>query len=448
VNGSERTPRAAAGLSARLETGMSQQLLLLPHMLQSIEVLALPLEALEARLSQAFGENEALEFRERRRRPRARDAERGRANQDLLSELPSRRGGLAERLDEQIRMLELAEPDAIWLRFLVGALDERGFLALSDEELLALAEQERLEGGRDALGLAIARLQALEPRGIGARDLREALLLQLDRRSPDHALVARLVEEFLDELSKNRLPQVARALGVDLPRLRELLEQLRGLSARPALDLLDEAAPCVRPDVLVECDGGEFRLTVVREGTPEPIVSRRVERLAADRTQPRDVRARLRQRIGEARALIQALEQRHSTLRRVARALFERQRRWLDEGPRGLVPLRMIELAEELELHQSTVSRAISGKWAQTPWGVVPLRAFFQTGLASSPEVSREHARSALRELVALEDPRAPLSDDVLTERLRRRGFDVARRTVAKYREELGIQSSYLRRRH
>lgn len=425
---------------------MSQQLLLLPHMLQSIEVLALPVEALEARLSKAFGENEALEFRERRRRVRQRDRDRAQANQDLLAELPSRRGSLAERLEEQIAMLELAAPDAAWLRFLVGALDERGFLVLTDDELLALATQARLDGGRDALGLSIARLQALEPRGIGARDLREALLLQLDARSGDHALLARLVDEFLDDLSKNRLPQVARGLGVDLPRLRELVEQLRGLSARPAAELVGEAAPCVRPDVVVERDGAGFRLVVVREGTPEPIVSRRVERLAADRSQPAEVRTRLKQRIGEARALIQALEQRHSTLRRVAHALFERQRRWLDEGPPGLVPLRMGELAAELGMHQSTVSRAINGKWAQTPWGMVALRSFFQSGLASSPEVSREHARSALRELVALEDPRTPLSDDVLTERLRRRGFDVARRTVAKYREELGIKSSYLRR--
>jgi RNA polymerase sigma-54 factor len=427
---------------------MGQQLLLLPQMLQSIEFLVLPLDALEARLSQAFAENEALEFRERRRKPRAREQQRSDGRQEWLAEVPSRERGLAELMEEQICLLDLDPAGYAWLRFLIALLDESGYLSLEDARLLELAAEQGLAGGSDALGLAIARLQALEPRGIGARNLRQALQLQLDRESGDHALLSRLLGEFLDELKHNRLPQVARGLGIDLARLRSLLEGLRGLQTRPAAALNEIAAPALRPDIVVERDGGGFRLTVVREGVPEPIVSRKVERLARDPAQSAAVRTRLRQRISEARALIQAIEQRRSTLARVGRALFEHQQRWLDEGPAGLVPLRMTDLANELALHQSTVSRAISGKWAQTPWGIVPLRGFFQGALASSPDVSREHARNAVRELVGAENARTPLSDDVLTERLKRRGFDVARRTVAKYREELGIPSSYLRRKH
>lgn len=426
-----------------------QQMLLQPRMLQSIEMLQLSTAELEAYLREAAESNEALRLDASPaglgRRGTWEDAE---AHDRMLREQPGRGPGLAALVEEQLATADLPARVEEWVRFLAGCLDARGYLSADDDALLALAYEHGLDGGRAELARASAALQALEPRGIGARDAIEAVLLQLDPEHPDYELLCRLLEEFVEDLARNKLPGVARALGLDIEELSRLIDVLRDLDPAPVAALADEAAPLVQPDVHVERDGEGFELRLANGARPAVALDDDVVALARDRAQPADVRRYLRGKVDHARWIVEALEQRARTLERVARATFRHQRGFLEHGPGHLVPLRMGEVADELGIHVSTVSRAVAGKSAQTPWGIFALRSFFQAANGGEEGLARDDVRDRVREVVAAEDPAQPLSDDEIVVRLTQSGARVARRTVAKYRRELGIPSSYRRRRY
>jgi len=444
------------GLSQSQVQGVRQELALQPRMLQSIEILQLPTVELEGFLLAALEENAALEVRDREAGPRARrgTAEDADRKDKWLESQPAASGGLVERLLEQVRLREL-EPDVrAWVELVIDALDEHGYLTPSDESLLALGEERGLAPDRARLGRAIAVVQDLEPPGIGGRDAIEALLLQLDPGDPDYALLCRLLEEFLREVAANKLPQVARSMGIDLERLGELLSRLRDLNPAPGAELSDETAPVLVPEVVVErrtpagagAEAG-FEVRVEGAGLPPVALDEEVVRMSRDRSLAPDVRRYLRERVDQARWILDALEQRKRTLLRTASVVFDRQRAFLERGPGHLVPLRMTEVAEALDLHVSTVSRAVAGKYAETPWGILPLRSFFQAAAGGDDEAARSDVREEVRRVIEAEDKHRPLSDDEVVERLRERGLRLARRTIAKYRAELDIPSSYRRRR-
>ncbi|MBK7643496.1 MAG: RNA polymerase factor sigma-54 [Planctomycetes bacterium] len=458
---------ASPSHALRQEFATKQQMLLLPQMLQSLELLGLPSTELESWLDAQAESNEALLVRPAENSPFAepalpRSSAASRAatqrHDGWLEEQPGRAASLAERIEVELSMLEVSARRAAWMRWLVGQLDSSGLLSLTDEELLARAHSEGLTRARTVaererelgeMAVAIATLQQLEPRGLGARSSIEALLLQLDPTDPDYTLLARLLEDFLSEIAKNRLPQVARALGIDLEHLGRLLAHLRALDPAPGRGLVDETTPAIRPEVVVERrpEGG-FEVRVEGGAWPSVEIDPELERMAQESGRGSPLARYLRPKIESARSIQGALAQRQRTLARVAVALFAHQTRFLEEGARALVALRMGDLAEELGLALSTVSRAISGKHAQTPWGILPLRWFFQAGAGGEEAQTRDGLRDAVRALFENEDPARPLSDDEALERLRENGFALARRTLAKYRAELGIKSSYLRRRH
>ena len=366
----------------------------------------------------------------------------------MLRNHPAPGPGFLEHVLEQLALVPLDPVRERWVRLLAGNLDPRGYLPLSDEELLEEAREEGLEPDPGELGAALAVLQSLEPRGIGARDAVEALLLQLDPADPDYALLCTLIEDFLEDVARNKLPAVARAMGLELDRLGELLELLRGLELHPGSGLAAGAAPALVPEVMVTPSGDGFEVRVEQSGLPAVSVDEDVRRFATDRRNDPAVRSYLRGRLDQARWIVEAVEQRRQTLLRVATALFAHQRAFLEHGPGHLLPLRMMDLAEGLGLHVSTVSRAVAGKYAQTPWGILPLRHFFQGAGGASAHTARGDVRELVREVIAGEDPARPFSDDEVVAELKRRGLAVARRTVAKYRVELGIPSSYRRRRY
>jgi RNA polymerase sigma-54 factor len=455
-------------VSQRFQQSLSatqrQDMRLLPRMVQSVEILALPAVELESYLLEAFEGNEALALvdegwtpRARAEAPPGRGGAAGRAASDRheawLESQPARDGGLVEQALAQLSMRAVDPALAPWVELVIGALDPRGYLEASDESLLAQAGEQGLAGGAAELGRAIAVLQSLEPRGIGGRNAIEALLLQLDPGDPDYALLCVLLEDFLEDVARNKLPAVAKAMGLELGDLRALLERLRELELRPAAMLADEAAPAIVPDVLVlERDGG-FEVQVDGSGLLPMRVDPDVRALSRDRRLDADVRRHLKSRIDQARWLMQAVQHRKETLHRVATAVFAHQERFLRDGPEGLRALRMGDVAGWLGIHVSTVSRAVAGKHAQTPWGVLPLRWFFQApggsgASAGGGDAARDRVRDLVGELVAAEDKAQPLSDEALQAALAARGYEVARRTVAKYRSELEIPSSYRRRRY
>ena len=439
---------------------------LLPRMLQSIEVLQLPGAELEAFLMEQAQENEALRLERAPEKPlpslggagagggRAAGGEASDRKSAWLENQEAPGGGLIQTLEEQLSWLDVTGEEGPWVRLVIECLDERGYLSLSDEMLLAHATERRLEGGAERLGRAIAFVQQhLEPRGIGGRNLVEALLLQLDPSDPDYELLCRLLEEFLDDLARNKLPAVARAIGVDLERLQELLSRLRYLSPAPAAGMGGVTPPAIHPEVIVERVGEGFAVRIDDSGLASVSIDPDFQELAGSRGKKRgvkgEVRRYMRDKLERARWLVEAMEQRKRTLLRIANHVFHLQQRFLDDGPRALVPLSMGQVAEALDIHLSTVSRAVAGKYAETPQGVVALRDLFPSAAAGTVEGAvRDDAREAVRAIVSEEDPGRPFSDDEIVKAMTARGFELARRTVAKYRKELDIPSSYRRRRY
>jgi RNA polymerase sigma-54 factor len=430
---------------------MRQELALQPRMLQSIEVLQLPTADLEAWLARQAEENEALVVVPPYRSDAAALGATA-AHDELLQASPARGASLLDELERQVDALGLQAELRAWVLHLVACLDGLGFLCATDAELEARALDLELPlagtpGGAALFAAAIAKLQGLEPRGVGARNAVEALLLQLEPQDPDYSLLCRLLEDFLAELARGEIDVVAEALGLSAADVLRLLDCLRELELRPAaaFDVIEGA---IVPDLVVLAGPDGFQLDLVRGHLPEVHIDPDIAALAkAKGTEVQD-RRYLRQKLEKARWVQAALHERGETLLRVATAVFERQRGFLAIGARALEPLRMGEVAAALGVATSTVSRAVAGKYVQTPHGVQPLRAFFQSSASEDGAApARDAVRDRVRELVAAEDSAAPLSDDSLVERLASEGITIARRTVAKYRKELGLASSYERRR-
>ena len=437
-----------AGQSQNLSARQEQRMALQPRMLQGIELLQLPAGELMEWLEEAARNNDALKVERPQEMARSSrgGAEATRRHDHALQNHPAREAGLQESLYEQLAIRELDRDLNDWVSFLIGCLDSTGLLSLSDEQCISFAAEAGLAVKDELLGKSIAVLQSFEPCGVGGRDAVEAMLLQLDPMGPQYPLLCRLLEDFLDELAKNQRPQVARSLGVSLDELEGLLGDLSDLDPCPGRSQCDETAEVIHPEVLVEpCPDGSWEVDLQSDSLPRVSVEGEYRTMLKDAEG--ELASYLRERVRDARNIVDAVHQREETLLRVSQSVFRRQYAFLEEGPTSLKPLRMNELAEELNLHPSTISRSVAGKHVQTPWGVHPLRWFFQAGGPRDEEQALDTVREAVREVFAAEDSHAPLSDEEAAELLKERGIDAARRTVAKYRNELEIPSSYRRRR-
>ena len=290
--------------------------------------------------------------------------------------------------------------------------------------------------------------QATHP-ALGASDLRECRLLQLDRMAPEPSLLHTLVTLHLADVAANRLPHIARATGHSVADVGQAIELLRTLDPCPGSAYGEAPAEVIRPEIFVEEIDGAFLVRLTREGTGELTISADYAKMLREAPRGDSARRWVTQRLAAARWFIDAVAQRQSTLLRIARAIFERQGAFLQKGPKALEPLRMGEVADETGVHISTVSRAVAGKYAQTPHGILSLRSFFSGGTAktSGGVASRKSIQERMKELVKEEDPTDPFSDDRLADLLHERdGIRLARRTVTKYRKILAISSSNQRR--
>jgi RNA polymerase sigma-54 factor len=350
---------------------------------------------------------------------------------------------VADDLEMQVRCMRAPSDVTRIACKLIGMLDESGYLREPPDALAAW-----LGVSRDTVESAIRLLQSCDPPGIAARDLRECLLLQMGL-VPDEVrdMARRMVEAHLEDLAAQRLPKIARSLNVPVEAVQRAADAIRRLNPRPAAGLDGERPVYVVPDLVVERDGE--RLWVRTHDRAEP----RLRMTVPDpvRLQEADPQARewLDRRWRQLQWLVRSIEQRRLTLLRVAEVVVARQRRFFVKGFAALRPLTMRQVAEELGIHESTVSRAVRGKWMQTPRGLVELRALFSAELPAHPgDTSAAVAKHYIRELVAGEEPTRPLSDDAIARRLADEGIHISRRTVAKYREELRIPPSHRRRRY
>jgi RNA polymerase sigma-54 factor len=452
-------------LELRLGQRQEQRLALLPQMLQSIEVLQLATADLLQMLDHELQQNETLEAKpvptaepeapppvpvaeredtgwEEWRRGPAGDGEDGKSA--FLANVAAPGASLLEFVREQLAFRHVPALLADAVATLVEHLDDRGLLPFAVADLA-----EELDLPIALLAEARAVLLTLEPRGIGAADPIEAMLLQA-ADDPDLATIERLLREHLEALGRNKLPDVARALQLSVDELTDLLARMRGLNPRPAAGFAGTAEAPLRPDAFVWLHDGAVHVALDDASLPDLQVNAEYQALANDRTTAREVRDYLKPKLRSARDLIDAVQQRQATLLRVVDAVMREQRPFLAKGRTAIRPLRMSDVAEQLALHASTVSRAIAGKHVQTDRGVFKLRDFFDGSRTDAPAnegQGRMAVAERIAELVAQEDKSRPLSDDDLVDRLQARGVQCARRTVTKYRKQLGIPSSYLRRR-
>ncbi|MEZ5987877.1 MAG: RNA polymerase factor sigma-54 [Planctomycetota bacterium] len=366
------------------------------------------------------------------------------SKQQALNNAPGPSETLSEHLLNQCVLLDLSNGKRDLVELVVYSLDRDGRLASSAEELA-----EEAGCGLEEIEEAIRTVQGLDPAGVGARSLEECLLLQVEQIEGAPPLIRRIVEDHLEDLSLNRMPRIAKATGASIEEVKDAVEFMRHhLHPHPGAPYGDVRNTAITPDVVVEEVDGRFEVRIEREGIPELRISQVYRRLLREAQTDRKVLDYLRKKIESAKWFLDAIVQRQSTIERIARAIVDTQAEFLRKGVRYLKPLRMQDIADEVGVHISTVSRAISGKYIQTPQGIFDMKRFFSAGTRSESGelVSQRAIKLKVKEIISDEDPHHPLSDDAIVHRLEQDGLKIARRTVTKYRKSLGIPSSSQRR--
>lgn len=487
-------------LSFGLEQRQTQKQIMAPRMIQSMEILQLPLMALQERIEQEMNENPVLEmvqddppgadesqeaehpdapaetekelvveekgdnaddferlvdldrevpdyFEERPRTSSNQVQDAMDRKHDAMANLVDRPESLHHHLLVQLGELELEPQLEKLCELIVSTLDARdgGYFRSSLHDLLPpSAEPEQLELAE----LALTIVQQLDPPGIAARSLQECLLLQI---TPDMLFYdeLKLLIAHVEDLGDNRLPAVQKATGLSIDDIQDLLEELRKLNPKPGSLFADTFVPTVTPDVRLEQnEDGTYKVVMDDDRMPQLYISDYYRRRLANGAATAEEKEFIKRKVNAAQWLIDSINQRRSTLTRVAQAIVDYQHRFLDEGPEAIEPLKMQQIADQVGVHVTTVSRAVDDKWLQTPRGILPLRKFFVGGTRSEDgeDVAWDAIRIKLQEVVDNEDKSKPLSDDQLVKELKNNGLTVARRTITKYRQKMGIPSSRKRR--
>lgn len=362
--------------------------------------------------------------------------------QFLLDSLPQRES-LQEHLLKQLAFTGLSDEDMKLGELIIGSINDDGYLTTDLKELAASVncDPERLED-------ILAVIQDFHPVGSGARDLRECLLIQLDRLGKGDTLAAEIVRNHLDKLGTRKFSEIARALKVPVEEIQKAAKLIATLDPKPGQAFSAELAAYVDPEVIVEKIDGKYVVVLNDDELPHVKISSHYRRLMNDESTPSDVKQYIRERIRAGAFLIKSIEQRQRTIHRIASEIVKKQTDFLDHGVSHLKPLTMAEIARNVGVHETTVSRAVAGKYVKTPIGTFEMKYFFTPGIrkADGSTVSNKAVKDLIAKMVAEEDPKKPLSDQEIVERLKQQGINIARRTVAKYRLVLRIRPSHLRR--
>ena len=385
-------------------------------------------------------------FEERSRPSSNRVEEEGERKHDAMANMVARPQSLQDYLHDQLGWFELAPGVRAMADRIIYNLDANGYLQSSLEDLIgADASETDLNLARQALSL----VQRLDPPGVGARDLRECLLLQLTPGMPYFEQLQTLISSHLEDLEHNRLPVIVRKTGYSLELIQETLHELRKLNPKPGKEFDDVPVPTVTPDIFVEpSEDGVYKVRLEDGRTPSLFISPYYRKLLLSGETNTETRDYIKQKLSSAQWLIDSIEQRRNTLTRVSQAIVDHQKEFLDKGPESIEPLKMQQIADKVGVHVTTVSRAVDDKWIQTPRGIFPLKRFFCGGTVSADgeEVAWDTVRLKLQEIIDAENKQGPYSDEELVHELGKQGITVARRTVTKYRKAMKIPSSRQRR--
>jgi RNA polymerase sigma-54 factor len=351
--------------------------------------------------------------------------------------------GLTEHLTWQLSVTICSDTVRELVESIIGNLDENGYLTASPEELIQNGKYSQ-----DDLDDALAVVQDFDPIGVGARDLRECLLLQLKAFDPQNTLAQQIVSEHLRQVQANQLKEVARALNRPIEVVKRALDVIKKLDPRPGLRYNKTEPRLVEPDVYFRKVDGLWQVFLNEDDMPQLRLSPTYRRLLARDAADRDVRNYVKERFTAAIQLLKNIEQRKHTILRVCQSIIARQGDFLDHGPDALKPMMIKEVAEEVGVHPSTVSRAVASKYAHTSQGVLELRSFFSEAV-NGPEgggMSLLTLKRLVKKMIDEEDATKPLTDDQIAKKLEDAGIRVTRRTVAKYREDMRIPSTHQRR--
>ena len=481
-------------LNVSQQMRMSQQMKLAPRMIQSMEILQLPLMALQERIDQELAENVCLEQVDRKTddsdfeppetfepvsrieiesqelvagkednnasdferlleisqdwpddnyssgsRPSGNqmDADSDRQH-DVMSNAENRPQTLHDYLVDQFHYFNVPPDERAFGEYLIQNLDDNGRLQSSLPELAQVFGQSmnmtKAEG-------VLRLIQKLDPLGVGARDLKECLLLQIKPETPLRESMITLISAHLDDILQNRLPLIERKTGYTLDEIKSAMEQMRTLDPYPGKGFVKESVQTVAPDLKVDKDDtGKWVVSLIEEFVPELRISKRYLRMLEGNPDQK-TKEFIKRKVESARWLIDSIEQRYNTLKRVAQEIVNRQSEFLEQGPECIVPLKMQDIADVVHVHVTTVSRAVDDKYIVTPRGIYPLKRFFGGGTKTDDgaDVAWDIIRIKLKEIVDGENKSNPMSDDDIVEALKTHGYTLARRTVTKYRKALNI---------
>ncbi len=471
-----------------LRQRLEQKLKLAPQIIQSIEILQLPALDLQELITRELQENPVLEVGEpeseeqlepEQTPPTDADLERGReepeyerlvdledtyfedfarprrktggdeqyGKMEAMKDTPGRELSLQEYLFEQFKLLDLPDEDRWIAEELIFNINDDGYLRFSLEEIVESIDTPVLYTTAQR---ALKAVQGLGPTGIGAENLAQCLLLQINGGSPDASFIRELIENHLNDIGQNRYPKIAKDTGRSIEEIKAAIERIRTLNPRPGTLYSSKTAPYVIPDSIVECIDGEYRTRLEDGYIPPLYINDSYKDLLKEHKDNKKISEFVKTKLDSARWLIDAIQQRRNTLYRIISKIVEIQEGFFDKGVEHLKPLKMQEVADGIGVHNSTVSRAISNKYVQTPRGVFPLKFFFSggTSVSDGSVESRVSVKQRVKDIIDNEDKSKPLSDDEVARLLKKAGLDVARRTITKYRRMMSIPSSRQRKEY
>ena len=477
-------------------TQLKQEMKINPRLYQAMDLLYMPLLDLQAHIKQELLNNPFLDLEEpstpeedmSKEKQKEQEKEKEAANDEidweeiLLDGFDT--GGrrqeyeekeyfepvtvdsrdLSDHLRDQLMLMRLSEPQMLLGEEIIGNVDDNGYLTCSLEQVVDALNQwvreeaqgwAEFEGQPEPYTLADAEemlkiIQSFDPAGIAARDLRECLLLQLADAGKEDTLAYRIVSDYFEQLINHRWSEISKELGITPRDVQSTADEVAKLDPKPGLKYAAPPDNYITPDLIVEKIDGEYLVFLNDTSLPRLRLSRAYREVARDKNKFKgENKEFISNKLNSANWMIQAIEQRRQTMLKVMNFIVDRQREFFERGVQFLKPLTLREVAEVINMHESTVSRVTNEKFVQTPRGVLPLKFFFSSGLSttSGEDVSARGIKAKIQKLVGDEEPKRPLTDQAIVNILKEEGIQIARRTVAKYRDQLGILSARMRKR-
>lgn len=446
-----------------LQLNINQKLIVTPQMQQSIKILQMGAQELTEYVEQVSLENPVIEVApnyaeigpaEKLRRKlewldtldkgnrvycyENEESERSESF-DFSNHVACNENRLQDHLLVQLDLLEISGDDYKIAEYLIECLDQNGYLDIGVEEVSFV-----FNTNPDKVMRLLKLIQSFEPYGVGARELRECLLLQLENRQMKTPLLNRLINEYLEKLSKNQWDVVAKEVGVTREEIKKAYSIIRSLNPRPGSAFSTGEKPLyIIPDIAVVKFNNYYEVLLEDFAYPKIAINRCYKNIL-DNTSDKETRKYIVKKTEQANWILKCIEERNSTLLSVARVIVEIQKAFFDRGPKFLTPMVLRDVAEKLTVHESTISRAVRDKYLQCAWGVFELKHFFSHGFNTrgNTHITAENIKLMIKEIIQGEDARKALSDSKIADLLNGKGIDISRRTVAKYREEMHIAST------